>query len=102
MLEEITQELYQASERRRVCRVKMHGEPFPRMIHPFGICRTPSNRIVVVCWQTLGFTKVGGKEGYRNLVLEDVEEVEILELHFQPRADFNPNDTQYREWVYHI
>ena len=102
MLEEITQQLYQASEKRRACRVKMHGEPLPRMIHPFGICRTPSNRIVLVCWQTLGFTKGSAKEGYRNLVLEDVEEVEILELHFQPRADFNPSDTQYREWVYHI
>jgi hypothetical protein len=102
MLEEITQQLWFASDKRRACRIQMEGEPLTRTIHPYGICRTTANRIVLVCWQTLGFTKAGGKEGYRNLLLEDCEEVEMLEIHFKKRDDFNPSDGQYKEWVYNI
>jgi hypothetical protein len=102
MIEEITQQLWQASEKKRACRIKMKGEFLPRTIHPYGICTTSVNKIVLVCWQTMGFTKAGGKEGYRNLLLEDCVEVELLNFHFQKRADFNPEDSQYKEWVYHI
>jgi hypothetical protein len=56
----------------------------------------------LVCWQTFGFTKAGGKEGYRNLQLERIAELEILETHFQKRDDFNPHDGQYKDWVFHV
>jgi len=102
MLEEITQQLWQASEKKRACRIKMKGEPLPRTVHPYGICRTSTNRIVLVCRQTMGFTKAGGKEGYRNLLLSSIEEVEMIEFHFKVPEDFNPDDSQYKEWVYHI
>lgn len=85
-----------------MCRIRLMGEPITRTIHPYGICRTSANRIVLVCWQSMGFTKAGGREGYRNLILQDIEEVEMLELHFQKRDDFNAEDSQYKEWVYHI
>lgn len=102
MLEEITKQFWQASEKRRVCRINMRGEPLPRSVHPYGICRTSGNNIVLVCWQAMGFTKAGGKAGYRNLILEDIAEVEMLEKHFTVRDDFNPSDGQYKEWVYHV
>ncbi|MCI0751433.1 MAG: hypothetical protein L0Y35_06310 [Flammeovirgaceae bacterium] len=102
MIEEITQQLWEASERKRVCRIKIEDEFLVRVVHPYGICRTPKNQIVLVCWQAMGFTKAGGKAGYRNLLLSDFEEVEILDIHFQKREDFNPSDAQYKEWVYHI
>lgn len=102
MLEEFTQQLYQASEKRRACRIKLKKEPLPRIVYPYGICSTSANRIVLVCWQSMGFTKAGGKEGFRNLRLDEIEEVEILQTHFQVRTDFNPTDTQYKDWVYHI
>jgi hypothetical protein len=57
---------------------------------------------VLVCWQTLGFTKPGGREGYRNLELQKIIEVEMTEYHFKARDDFNPSDPQYKDWVYHI
>jgi hypothetical protein len=101
-LEEITQQLYEASEKKRVCRILLKGEPITRTVHPHGIARTPKHQIVLVCWQSMGFTKAGGKEGYRNLQLDQIIELEILELHFQKRNDFNPDDKQYQEWVYHI
>jgi hypothetical protein len=101
-VEEIAQMLYQASEGRRACRITLEGEPLARVVHPYGICQTSANQIVLVCWQTLGFTKAGGKEGYRNLKLESITEVELLDTHFRVHPDFNPDDGQYRDWVYHV
>lgn len=80
----------------------MRGEPLTRVVHPYGICRTSGNQVVLVCWQSMGFTKAGGKEGYRNLILDDVDEVEMLETTFVVDPGFNPADTQYKEWVYHV
>jgi hypothetical protein len=101
-MEEITALFWESAEKRRCCRIQLHGEPIPRTVHPYGICRTSANKIVLVCWQALGFTKPGGKEGFRNLILEDVTEVEMLETHFKLSEEFNPKDTQYKEWVFHI
>jgi hypothetical protein len=101
-LEETTQQLWEASENRNPCRLLLRGEPITRTVCPYGICTTSKNQIVLVCWQTFGFTKAGGKEGYRNLVLADIIELEILEQRFSRRDDFNADDRQYREWVYHI
>jgi len=100
--DEITQLLWQASDQRRACRITLNGEPFPRIINPYGISRTSKDQIVVVCWQSLGMTKAGRGEGYRNLQLDKIIEVEMLETHFQKRDDFNAQDMQYKEWVYHI
>lgn len=101
-VEEATPLLYEAAQNRQACRVSLEGEPFPRVIHPYGIARTPRNQIVVVCWQALGITKAGSGAGYRNLQLERIIEIEVLAEHFQTQDDFNPLDPQYAEWVFHI
>jgi predicted DNA-binding transcriptional regulator YafY len=101
-LEELTQQLWKAGDERWVCRITLEGEPLPRTVHPYGICTTSANRIVLVCWQSMGFTKAGGKEGYRNLQLERIVEFEILDTHFQKRSDFNSTDGQYKDWVFHL
>jgi hypothetical protein len=100
-LEELTQQFWEASENKQICRIHMMGEPLTRTIHPYGICQTRS-KIVLVCWQSMGFTKAGGKEGYRNLALSEIDELEVLESHFQVMKDFNPLDSQYKDWVYHV
>jgi len=101
-MEEITELLWRASEQRLACRLQMAREPLVRVVHPYGICRTSRNQIMLVCWQALGFTNAKGQPGYRLLKLEDCETVEVMDTRFQPRDDFNPADTQYKEWVYHI
>jgi hypothetical protein len=100
--EEITQLLWRASDERKPCRIHLTGEPLTRNVNPYGICRTARNEIVLVCWQSLGFTKPGRGEGFRNLKLDDIEEVEVLETTFEKESGFNPKDLQYKEWVYHI
>jgi hypothetical protein len=102
MLEEFTQLLWEAAGKRRCCRIQLNGEPFPRTIEPYGVCRTSANKIVLVCWQSLGFTKPGREAGFRNIQLEYFEEVEMLDIHFKPQESFNPKDPQYKEWVFHI
>ncbi len=102
MIEQITQQLYEASQKKRMCRIQMRGEPLSRVIHPYGICKTSANKIMLVCWQSLGFTSAKGQPGYRNLTLADCESVEILEAHFTVDENFNPKDGHYKEWVYHI
>ena len=101
-IEEATQQFWLATEKHRVCRVVLEGEPLPRLIWPLGIARSSKNHIVVVCWQSAGFTKAGSKAGYRNLQLDKVIGIELLDSHFQKPNDFNPLDGQYKDWVYHI
>lgn len=100
--EEVTPILFEAAQKNRACRILLSHEPFPRVIYPHGIARTSRNQIVVVCWQSLGMTKTGRGEGYRNLQLDRIMEIEVLDTHFQKRDDFNPDDGQYAEWVFHI
>lgn len=102
MDEDITQTLWSASDQRRVCRIRLTREPLTRNVSPYGICRTSRNEIVLVCWQSMGFTKPGRGAGFRNLDLESIEEVEVLEDVFEKDPGFNPKDRQYKEWVYHI
>lgn len=102
MIEELVKQLWFASEGRKVCRINLKGEPFPRVIHPFGVCQNTHKKIILVCEQVAGFTKGGGGSGYRNLILSKVKEIEVLSETFSFPSDFNPLDTQYSEWVFHI
>jgi hypothetical protein len=102
MIDEIARQLWEASEKKCICRIQMRGEPLSRVIHPYGICKTSVNKVVLVCWQSLGFTNAKGQPGYRNLILEDCESVETLETKFEKRDDFQPQDGQYKDWVFHI
>src|SRR5438105_7486869 len=43
-LEEITQQLWQASEKKRLCRLLLQGEPLTRTVCPYGICTTSKNQ----------------------------------------------------------
>lgn len=101
-MEEIIKQLWSASNQQKECRVNLEREPFPRVIQPYGVCRTTNNKVVLVCKQVSGFTKSGGTDGFRNLQLNKINEVEILEKKFHVDLEFNPDDGQYPEWVYHI
>ena len=103
MEQEIIKTLWGATENRKACRVILKGEPFPRLIEVYGVCKTSRGKIVVVSKQFAGFTKAGREEGYRNLELHKfVEVVEVLDQKFEFPTDFQPHDPQYGEWVYHI
>jgi len=101
-IEKITHQLYNASQEKRMCRIQMRGEPLSRVIHPYGIFRTSTDKIMLVCWQSLGFTRATGNAGYRNLSLMDCVSVEITDEHFSVDEGFNPGSDQYKDWVYHV
>lgn len=101
-VEAVTQLLLEASEKRKACRITLRREPISRVVHPYGVCRTQANTIVLVCWQAMGFTGAGGKAGFRNLKLSKIQDVEILDSGFRVSPDFNTTDGQYVEWVFHL
>ena len=101
-MQETIKILWNASDERKTSRVILEGEPLPRVIEPYGVCRTSKGKIMVVCKQVAGFTKAGGMEGYRNLDLKKIKEVEIMDRGFEVSSDFNPSDPKYKDWVYHI
>lgn len=100
--EEIAQQLWRAAETRRVCAVQLVGEPGTRTIHPYGVCLTSRKQVSLVCWQVVGFSHSHQQPGYRNLILSKIESVEISPIHFSKRDDFNAEDGQYKDWVFHI
>lgn len=101
-LEFFTQQLWHAAQDRKACKVKMKGETFTRTIHPYGVCQSTQNKIVIVCWQVAGPSHSGTVPGYRNLILQNCEGVEILDSPFHKQPDFNPSDDSYKDWVFHI
>ena len=101
-MNELIKQLYQASNERKQCRISLEGEPFPRVIHPYGVCTTSRNKIVLACQQVAGFTKAGRTAGFRNLDFKRLKEVELLNEMFAIDQSCAPNDPHYKEWVYHI
>ena len=100
--EAITRQLYEAAQSHRVCSIQSFKESASRIIHPYGICRTPQNKVVIVCWQEYGYSFNNKGPGYRNLMLMECVSVKTLQRPFFTRNDFDPNDPQYTEWVFHI
>lgn len=75
---------------------------FPRVIHVYGVCLTQSKNLVLVCWQERGFTKSGDKAGFRHLLLKNIKSLEIMDETFSVNKEFNPEDSQYQMWLFHI
>lgn len=100
--EAITKQLWEAAQRQKICSLKFSYEPIHRIVHPYGICQTGQNKIVIVCWQEGGYSGNPKLPGYRNLSLLECTTVELLDRHFLKRGDFNPLDDQYADWVFHI
>lgn len=97
--ENITKQLYEAVQRQKVCSVTLSNEPGPRIVHPYGVCQS-GKKIVIVCWQESALA--GKSSGYRNLSLLKCTMVEMEDRHFIVRNDFNPSDSMYADWVFHI
>ena len=101
MLEEITQQLYEAVQEKKVCILQFKNEPLPRTVHPYGVCQSAHNKILIIVWQVSGYSKQQ-KAGYRSLPLLSCEQVEFTDKHFQVQSNFNPADPLYKDWVFHV
>lgn len=101
-LEAITKQLWAAATSRNICSVKLMGENGYRMIHPHGIFMSKQRKLTICCWQKSGFSSKGNTEGFKNLSLENCENVMVLNKRFTKRREFSPTDGQYGEWLFHI
>jgi hypothetical protein len=101
-LEAITKQLWAASNSRNICSIKLAGENGYRMIYPHGVFMSKQKKLMIACWQKSGFTLKGAVEGFKNLSLENCENVMVLNKRFYKRRDFNPSNQMYGEWLFHI
>jgi hypothetical protein len=101
-LETITKQLWTAATSRHICSLKLAGEEGFRLVHPHGVFMSQHKKLTIACWQRSGFSEKGVAEGYKNLSLEKCENVMVLNKKFTKRRDFNPEDEQYGEWLFHI
>lgn len=101
-MELVTKVLYEATRRRCICSITLLNEPAPRIVHPYGLCQTSRKKIMIICWQEGGYAGTSRLPGYRNLALTKCTTVELLDRHFLVRGDFNPADSSYQEWVFHV
>ena len=101
-IESITKQLFEASQQRRVCKLKLKNEPEKRTVHPYGVCQTSKNKITIVCLQIDGFSGSTKIPSYKNLSLQDCESVEPLDMRFIVLNNFNPDDPIYKDWVFHV
>lgn len=99
---EVTRQLLEAAQRQKICSLTFDNEPETRIVHPYGVCQTTNNKIMIICWQEDGFAGSSKLPGYRNLSLLKCTTVELLDRHFLPRFDFNPESDSYAEWLFHI
>jgi hypothetical protein len=101
-LENITKQLYEAARSRSICSFKLQGEGSYRMIHTHGVFMSKHQKLTLCCWQRSGYSAKGELEGYKNLPLEKCENVLVLSRRFVKRRDFNPESSQYGEWLFHV
>ena len=98
----ITRQLYDAAQSKRACSIKLVKETGSRVIHPYGVCRTKQDKIVIICWQEYGYSGKSKGPGYRSLMLMECASVKLLPRSFFVRDDFDPADPLYVDWVFHI
>jgi|GEM_PF-398829 len=101
-VEIVTKLLYEATRRRLIVSLRLDNEPDARIVHPYGVCQTNRDKIMVICWQEAGYAGTSRLPGYRNLSLARCSTVELLDRYFLVRSDFNPADSSYQEWVFHV
>ena len=102
MASQVTGQLWEAVQKKKVCNVRLRTELVPRTIHPYGVCQTSRKKMIVVCWQIAGLTQAKNLPGYRSLTLEEISTVEVTDETFSTQTNFNPADPLYKTWAFHV
>lgn len=100
--EEIMQTLREACEGKVVCRLRLKGEDDDRIIHPYGVCFSKKDKLLLVAVMAKGYAENKNQSGYRNFFFENCEHVELLEDTFHVDTGFNPLSDQYSGWLFHV
>lgn len=98
--EEIMQTFREAIRERKICLVQMKGEEEQRLVCPHGIGFSNKDKLMIVCVQLKSGSE--NPNGYRNLLYENCESVEMLDRPFTVDRGFNPYSPQYSQWLFHV
>jgi predicted DNA-binding transcriptional regulator YafY len=99
---EIMQTLREACEEKTVCRIHLKGELDDRIIHPYGVCFSKKDKLLIVAFLASGYSESKNHSGYRNFLFENCERIELLDDTFDVDSDFNPFSDQYSGWLFHV
>lgn len=100
--DEIIQTLREACEGKNVCRIRFKEEPDDRIIHPYGVCFSKKDNLLIISILAHGYSDRKNQLGYRNFNFEKCEWVELTEDTFEIDPGFNPYSPQYSGWLFHV
>jgi hypothetical protein len=100
--DEIMQTLREACAGKYVCRVHFKDEPDDRVIHPYGVCFSKKDKLLIVAVLAKGYSESKNQSGYRNFFFENCEHIEALYDSFDVDPGFNPFSDQYSGWLFHV
>lgn len=67
-----------------------------RVVHPHALFRAGNGALCLDAFQVGGETRSGRLPAWRQFALMQIHEVRVLEAHFVPAPDFDPNSDKYR------
>ncbi len=101
--DEIMQTLRSACAERMACSLRIKEEEKDRDIHPYGICFSKKDKLILVCVLANPSPESRNPSRYRNFLVENIESVELMmDEQFSVSRDFNPFSSQYSGWLFHV
>ena len=98
----LEQTFKEAADKRRLCELTDRTGN-SRIVAPHGIFLTSGNIKQFCCFQYSGFSASGGLPNWRNIHIDNISRVKILQEPFTKRKDFNVDNKQvYPHWHFNI
>jgi predicted DNA-binding transcriptional regulator YafY len=83
-----------ALRERRLLAFRYHEHS--RRVEPHALGRLKDGAIVLLAWQVAGGSRSEPPPGWRNFLLTDIEDLELVAETFTPRPDYRPEKTKLR------
>lgn len=73
-----------------------------RIIDPYLLGINKKGNEALRAFQVAGYSSSGDLPAWRLYLVRDIDYVELLEDHFQPRPDYNPNDSAMTRVLFRV
>jgi hypothetical protein len=70
--------------------------PATRVVHPHAVYRTSTGKLCMEGVQVAGETTSGALPGWREFELMRIVDVRVVDIHFEPAADYEASSPRYR------
>lgn len=77
--------------------VEFHYHGHARRVEPHALGRMKDDRPALLAWQAAGSSRSAPPPGWRTFVLAEIEDLRTAPGKFEPRPDYRPEKTPFRE-----